>query len=80
MVQGVAFRYHTRETAKRLTLCGYVRNLPDGTVDVFAEGEEKDLALLAEWLEQGPAYARVEKIDLEQREPSNDFRTFSIRF
>jgi len=78
LVQGVSFRYYTQETALQLGLAGFVRNLPTGTVEVSAEGDEEQLAKLAKWLEHGPSYARVEKIDIEWKEPSGDHTRFRI--
>ena len=68
-VQGVAFRWHTREEALRLGLAGWVRNLPDGTVEVWAEGEPEAVAALERWLERGPALARVTGTEGEAAEP-----------
>lgn len=61
-VQGVYFRASTRERALALGLEGHARNLPDGRVDVVAAGEAAALEALAEWLQHGPAAARVEQV------------------
>ncbi|AYC32168.1 acylphosphatase [Pseudomonas cavernae] len=66
-VQGVSFRQYTEEQAERLELDGWVRNLPDGRVEVLFEGEEDAVRELAAWLERGPASARVEAVALEQQ-------------
>lgn len=58
-VQGVGFRYHTQRTAQALGLKGWVRNRPDGAVEVWAEGEESALEGLLDWLRHGPPTARV---------------------
>jgi len=63
-VQGVGFRWATLEEAERLGLGGSVRNEPDGTVRVEVEGERSDELL--EWLHHGPAYARVENLDMRE--------------
>ena len=62
-VQGVFFRHSTRIEAERLGICGTVRNLPDGSVEVFAWGGASQLLELQRWLQQGPARARVERIE-----------------
>lgn len=58
-VQGVGFRWFVRSAASRLGLRGYVRNLPDGSVEVVAAGAATVLAQLEERLRQGPSGARV---------------------
>ena len=58
-VQGVGFRYFTHSRAGELGLTGYVRNLPDGNVEVEAEGEHEKLDTLVEALRQGPGMAHV---------------------
>ena len=61
-VQGVYFRHSTRFEARRLALRGIARNLPDGTVEVLAQGTEAAVEELRVWLHQGPAQARVEEV------------------
>lgn len=61
-VQGVGFRFFVIEEANRLGLHGWVRNQPDGTVEVFAEGPESKLHSLLEKLRRGPIAARVENV------------------
>ncbi|SHM08870.1 acylphosphatase [Phytopseudomonas punonensis] len=66
-VQGVGFRQSTAMEARRLQLSGWVRNLPDGRVEVFFEGEEGAVSSLAKWLELGPPGARVVSLSLQER-------------
>ena len=61
-VQGVGFRYFTAAAARRLGLCGTVRNLPDGGVEVVAEGPRASLEGLILAVRQGPSAARVEQV------------------
>ncbi len=61
-VQGVFFRASTRERALDLGLSGRATNLPDGRVDVIAEGDAAALDALEAWLHQGPPAARVESV------------------
>jgi acylphosphatase len=69
-VQGVWFRESTRQAADRIGgLTGYVCNVPDGTVDVVAEGPREECELLLRWCGQGPRMARVERVDHEWGEP-----------
>jgi acylphosphatase len=61
-VQGVGFRYFVLTTAKELHLTGWVRNLPDGAVQVEACGSEDDLDMLEQRLWKGPHFSRVEDV------------------
>lgn len=64
-VQCVFYRQSTREKARELGLSGWVRNMPDGTVEALATGPENVVKELIAWCEQGPAYARVDKVDVQ---------------
>lgn len=64
-VQGVFFRASTQMKAERLHLRGRVRNLPDGTVEVYAEGEKSSLEELIDYLKKGPPAARVDDVLVE---------------
>ncbi|MBI2820527.1 MAG: acylphosphatase [Acidobacteria bacterium] len=76
-VQGVGFRFFVEDEANRLGLCGYVRNLYDGRVEVYALGEEVSLERLRSRLEQGPPGSRVERV-MEREAPQKSYRDFSI--
>jgi len=65
-VQGVGFRWFTREAARELGLAGRVRNLPDGRVEIAAVGEPERLEAFRERLRQGPPGARVTGIEEEE--------------
>jgi acylphosphatase len=78
-VQGVSFRYYTLATANALKLTGWVRNLPDGTVEVAAEGPKARLESLVVFLRRGPTGARVTKLDLEWLPASRQYEDFTIR-
>jgi len=62
IVQGVGFRWFVRERARRLGLAGWVRNLPDGSVEVLASGDDGQLALLRTELLRGPDGAVVSEV------------------
>jgi acylphosphatase len=64
-VQGVSFRYYTQAYAAQLGLGGWVKNLPDGSVAVWAEGPRADLEKLHQWLQHGPPSARVQNVQAE---------------
>jgi acylphosphatase len=65
-VQGVWYRKSTQERAIALGLTGWVRNLPDGRVEVFACGGKQKLMQLYDWLKQGPELADVEQVTYEE--------------
>jgi len=62
-VQGVYFRHSTRKEAERLGLAGVARNLPDGSVEVIAQGAPEAVATLLQWLARGPSMARVDGVE-----------------
>lgn len=61
-VQGVAYRATTQQQAQALNLTGYAKNLPDGSVEVFACGAERDINELCAWLWEGPRMAQVSAV------------------
>jgi len=77
-VQGVGFRYHTRTQALKLGVYGWVRNEPDGSVSVVAEGPEQAVQGFSNWLRKGPPGARVDDIHIEPREAQGLLKRFSI--
>jgi acylphosphatase len=66
LVQGVWFRASTQEQASQLGLTGWVRNLPDGRVEVLACGEREQVLALYEWLKKGPERAKVTEASYEE--------------
>ncbi|HSL20681.1 MAG TPA: acylphosphatase [Vicinamibacterales bacterium] len=78
-VQGVGFRFFAEDQARAEGLSGYVRNLPDGRVEVLAEGEEESVARFERALNRGPRSAIVDRVDVDPV-PPEDRRGFSIRF
>jgi acylphosphatase len=78
LVQGVFFRHDSRVQALRLGLTGTVRNLPDGTVRVVAEGPREQLEAMLEWLQRGPELADVEWVDAKWSEATEAYSEFLI--
>lgn len=76
-VQGVWFRGSTQEKARSLGLMGWVRNLPDGRVEVLMRGSESAIAELEHWLQLGPPLARVDRVTVT-KESLQSFVGFSI--
>ncbi len=78
-VQGVGFRWHTGAEARALGVGGYVQNLPDGRVEVWAEGQAAAVEALVTWLAKGPSGARVEGIEVQDTGAPRGLRTFEVR-
>lgn len=78
VVQGVSFRYHTRSAARRIGVDGWVRNLPDGTVEGCFEGEETLVEELIDWCRRGPGGARVDGLHVERHPYRGEFCEFMI--
>ncbi len=76
-VQGVFFRYHTKEKAQELGISGTVRNTMEGNVEIFATGNEEQLDEFSKWCQQGPPKAKVSTITLEKSSLQN-FPAFEI--
>ncbi|MFC2157329.1 acylphosphatase [Acidobacteriota bacterium] len=79
-VQGVFYREHARKWAVSLHLKGWARNLPDGRVEVIAEGDRSDLASLIHRLTTGSPMSRVEDIQTNWEEYTGDFPDFRVTY
>jgi acylphosphatase len=78
-VQGVFFRGFTEAEARRLGLAGWVRNLPDGRVEVLAEGERASLEALVRHCASGPPAARVDRVEQAWSAYQGDLAPFTAR-
>jgi len=78
-VQGVYFRSSAQDKAHELGLSGWVKNIPGGTVETVAEGEEEKLNEYMQWCKKGPPAARVEGTQEKWAEPTGEFKEFSIK-
>lgn len=78
-MQGVFFRANTQRIARELALTGWVRNLPDGSVEAVAEGEEAAIRSLVARLEDEVPAARVKRVREEWSEATAEFRGFEVR-
>ena len=79
LVQGVYYRASTVESAGRLGVAGWVRNCPDGSVELEAEGPPAAVEGLLAWCRTGPAGARVSGVDVEWLSPTGSERTFRVK-
>jgi acylphosphatase len=77
-VQGVGFRWFVEREAHILGVHGWVRNRPDGTVEVLAMGSREQLAGLRSRLQAGPRASRVDKVDESEAQPEPHLKTFRI--
>lgn len=79
-VQGVGFRQFVKQKAEDFDIKGWVKNMPDGSVLVNAEGDEKDLEPFIDYLERGPSMGRVDNLSKEKFDSKNGFSDFQIRY
>ena len=77
-VQGVAFRHHACLRALELGVTGWVRNLPDGSVEGLFEGDETAVNALVAWCRSGPSTARVDRLDVCDGTYRSEFDSFLI--
>lgn len=80
MVQGVGFRYFTMRIAVRIGVYGFVKNLYDESVEVYAIGTDEQLNNLKQKLIQGPSYSRVDNVTEEDLPIDKNYRTFNIKY
>ena len=79
-VQGVSFRYNSQLLARKMGLSGWIRNEPDGSVYVLAEGPRPVLEEFIEYLSRGPRSAKVESLITNWSDASGEFNSFEIRW
>ncbi len=81
LVQGVSFRAYTKRRASALGLTGYVRNLPNGSVEVIVEGYQYLILQLIDWLKnEGSPGSNVTDLDINWSNKLEDFKSFIIKF
>jgi acylphosphatase len=78
-VQGVFFRDATREKAEELGLAGWVRNIPDGRVEMLLDGPSEKVREMVRWCKEGPSHADVEDVDTEFEASAGDLEGFEVR-
>ncbi len=78
LVQGVGYRYFAQRAAARHQVHGYVKNLDDGRVEAFVQGDERQVEAFKHDLTAGPTYSNVEEVEEIVLDPSRRFSTFRI--
>ena len=79
-VQGVGFRWFVMRQAKSLDITGWVRNLPDGSVEAWAEGREENLDSLEDLLKKGPSGSLVKNVQTRSVTGSGRYHDFDITY
>lgn len=79
-VQGVWYRAHTRDKAVELGVTGFVRNLPDGTVEIVAQGEESQVEALMRWARLGPPLAEVSDVRIREMAEDTEYSSFGVAY
>jgi len=78
-VQGVYYRGHARNRANRLAVTGWIRNLPDGSVEAVFEGNEPSVRAMLDWCRSGSPRAVVDRVDLVWEPYTGEFDRFSVK-
>lgn len=78
-VQGVGFRFYTEAQASDLNIKGWVKNNRDGTVEIDAEGEDKQMAHFLSAVKTGSDAAKVTNVDIEEHNDSRHYTSFEIK-
>ena len=77
LVQGIFYRSFIKENAEKIGIKGFVRNLEDGRVEIFIEGNPEDVKKMVELAKKGPRHAEVKKVE-EKIERFQDFKQFKV--
>ncbi|MCC7201674.1 MAG: acylphosphatase [Nitrospirae bacterium] len=79
IVQGVFFRDSAKQVAQSLGITGFVKNLPDGRVELVAEGEKDSVDKLVQWCRKGPPAAIVESVEANPEPYNDEFELFDVK-
>lgn len=77
-VQGVFFRQFIKEHADNLKLCGFIRNLENGDVEIIVEGEQDQIQRMIEFSKKGPEHSHIRSVNVEEKKWSGEFKDFKI--
>ncbi|MBI2121574.1 MAG: acylphosphatase [Candidatus Sungbacteria bacterium] len=79
IVQGVMYRQNARRKAASLGLLGWIKNEPDGSVQIIAEGSKNEITKFLEWCKRGTPWAEVEEVLCDWGEITGEFKSFEIK-
>ena len=79
-VQGVSYRYYAKLKATELLLRGWIKNIGFDKVEIVVEGEEDGLGRFVKWCKEGPYYASVEDLEIQEEEYKCEFEDFQVRY
>ena len=79
-VQGVFFRSNTKDKAVELGLTGWVKNLPDGSVEAVFEGDKERVDEMIGWCRKGPRFAQVSGVEVEFEKSAGEFTRFEVKY
>ena len=80
-VQGVGFRYFAYNNALKYNLAGYVRNIPDGNLEIVCSGEEQDLDKFINMMKKGPSFSHITSFKINELISNNFiFNDFEIKY
>ena len=77
-VQGVGFRYFVQEAASREGVTGYVRNLSDGSLEAYVEGEAGAVSRIERAIRMGPRGAHIKNVHVDNEEATGGYKEFSV--
>ena len=80
IVQGVFFRAHTQQEARRRGVSGWVKNRYDGSVEAVFEGDREAVEAVISWCHSGPPRARVDDVKISWEDYTGEFSDFSISY
>ncbi len=80
IVQGVFFRSSMKRVADKLGVRGWVRNVPDGSVEAVVEGPRDRVEELIKWAHRGPPMARVDRVEVAWGQYTGGFKDFRIKY
>jgi acylphosphatase len=79
-VQGVFFRAYARDAAVEEGVTGFVRNLPDGSVEAVFEGEQDRVERMVQWCREGSPLSHVDRVDLREEVFTGEYKDFEIGY
>jgi acylphosphatase len=79
-VQGVFYRASAKKVADKIGICGCVKNLPDGSVELLVEGEKEKVEKMIDWCKKGPFLAKVNRIEVDWQDYVGDLKNFQILY